>query len=165
MLMYKKTDDASPPKIALWLGGLGALPFLALTVVACVAAEGVALAAVEAEIAYGAVILSFIAGAHWGFASHFITGSSTATAGKLLGFSVLPSLMGWVALLLPTPWSAALLGATFAAILFLDRWAVTMSFAPIWWMRLRLPLSATVATLLFITFAAAILRLGAELPG
>jgi hypothetical protein len=159
--MSQETTSVSPPRTALWLGGLGVLPFLVLTVAACVAAEWVAIAAIEAEIAYGAVILSFIAGVHWGFASHFMTDRKAGLAHILLGLSVLPSLVGWVALLLPTPWSAVLLGIAFAAILSLDRWALAISFAPSWWMRLRLPLSATVAILLCVTFAAALVRFGA----
>lgn len=164
-MISQETTGASPPKTALWLGGLGALPFLALTIAACVAAEWVAIAAIKAEVAYGAVILSFIAGAHWGFASYHITGRSIGLARTLLVLSVLPSLVGWMALLLPTQWSAVLLGIAFAAILSLDRWALAISFAPPWWMQLRLPLSATVAILLCITFAAALVRFGAEASG
>ncbi len=152
--------DASPPKAAAWLGGLGIVPFLALSVAAWTAPDDIARAAVQAVVAYGAVIVSFIGGAHWGFASAPpITGSSPRT-GSILALSVLPSLAGWLALLLPAPGSLALLGVAFVAVLALDRLVMSIGRAPAWWMRLRLPLSATVAVLLFSAFLAVVLRLG-----
>jgi hypothetical protein len=47
-----------------------------------------------------------------------------------------------------------------AAVLFLDRWAAAWSLAPGWWLRLRIPLSVAVSALLFVAFAAALLRFG-----
>ncbi|HET8545154.1 MAG TPA: DUF3429 domain-containing protein [Pseudolabrys sp.] len=149
----------------MWLGALGILPFLGLSVVAWVAPENLALAAVEAVVAYGAVIVSFIGGALWGFASHHLTGKQATMAGAVLAVSVLPSLVGWLALLLPTAWSVALLSVAFAAVLGLDHWVMSIALAPRWWMRLRLPLSATVATLLLLTFFAVVVRLGGRVSG
>lgn len=123
-----------------------------------IATETTALAAVNWVVFYAAVILSFIGGAHWGFASAHMDNRSAAAPSRLLVLSVLPSLIGWAALLLPAPWSAGMLAAAFVATLPLDRWAQARSFAPEWWMRLRLPLSATVATLLVVTTAATVLR-------
>lgn len=158
--MSCKTDRTGPPPgIAFWLGAFGVVPFAALTVAAWVANETMASAATFAVVAYGAVILSFLAGAHWGFASIAMK-HRPAPARRLLIASVAPSLVGWVALLLPAPWSAAVLGASFIAILVLDRWAEKRGFAPGWWLRLRIPLSATVATLLVVAFASAFIRFG-----
>jgi hypothetical protein len=63
--------------------------------------------------------------------------------------------------MLPAPWSTAVLGIAFVGVLPLDRWALAQSLAPTWWMRLRLPLTAAVAALLFITCAASVSRFGA----
>jgi hypothetical protein len=148
-----------PPRTALCLGAFGVLPFAALTVAAWIANEAVASVAMFAVIAYGAVILSFLAGAHWGFASTAMK-QRPEPARRLLIASVAPSLVGWVALLLPVPWSAAVLAAAFIAILLLDHWAARCDFAPCWWLRLRIPLSATVATLLVLVFASVFIRFG-----
>jgi len=144
--------------MAVLLGVSGAVPFIVLALASWIAAETTALVAVEWVLFYAAVILSFIGGAHWGFASVYLDNRRTAALSRLLVFSVLPSLIGWAALLFPAPWSAGTLAAAFVAILPLDRWAQAHSFAPEWWMRLRLPLSATVATALAVTTAAAVLR-------
>jgi len=144
----------SPPKIAIWLGALGLIPFAAFTAMAWAAGDVTASAAAIAVVAYGAVILSFLGGAHWGFASNAMK-DQPAAAFRLLVMSVVPSLLGWMAVLLPMPWSAAVLGVAFVSILLLDRWALRHAFAPLWWLRLRIPLSATVSTLLFLASASA----------
>lgn len=142
----------SPPRISVWLGVLGLIPFAALTLMAWVANDAMASAAAVGIVAYGAVILSFLGGAHWGIASNAMK-DQPAAASRLLVMSVVPSLLGWVAVLLPMPWSAALLAVAFIAILLLDRWALRYAFAPRWWLRLRIPLSATVSILLFLFLA------------
>jgi hypothetical protein len=64
--------------------------------------------AVEVLIAYGAVILSFVGAVHWGFALRDTAHPSPGTEmsptmlgyeRQLLIFGVVPSLIGWVALL------------------------------------------------------------------
>ena len=63
-----QTQRAAVPAMAAWLGGLGALPFVGLAV-AVVGLEGPARAVVvQALLGYGAVILSFLGGIHWGLA-------------------------------------------------------------------------------------------------
>ena len=129
---------AGIPKMALWLGPLGLLPFLA----GAVAAWGLPVERLPgtalALVAYGAVILSFLGGVHWGLA---------APAGPplQLGFSVLPSLVAWVALLtanLPAADAALwLLAAAFAIMLICDLVAAGRDLTPAWYPRLRLPLS------------------------
>jgi hypothetical protein len=56
--------------------------------------------AIQALIAYGAVILSFVGAVHWGFVLSRPEPSDTAgTDKRSLGLGVLPALVGWVALL------------------------------------------------------------------
>ena len=143
-----------PPASALWLGGFGAVPFVALAVAAWILAEPAARAASDAIVAYGAVVLSFIGGSYWGFASIRMTEGRTPKADRLLVLSVVPSLVGWASLLLATPWSVALLAVAFLGVLFVDRWVLAIAFAPPWWVRLRLPLSATVAACLLAALLA-----------
>ncbi|MFO1070101.1 MAG: DUF3429 domain-containing protein [Geminicoccaceae bacterium] len=142
----------SPPPAALWLGGSGLLPFAGLALATWLLPEARVPAAVHAVVAYGAVILSFVGGAHWGF------GSKGPGSAALLAASVVPSLLGWVALLLPPVPGLLLLAAGFAAVLLVDREAVSAALAPPWWMRLRLPLSLTVAALLLLAVAGVLLR-------
>ncbi len=153
--------EMPPPRTAVLLGAGGAVPFIALAIASWIATEKAALIAAEWVLAYAAVILSFIGGAHWGFASLRSGTHSASGPSLLLALSVLPSLIGWAALLLPALWSAGTLTLAFIAILPVDRWAQARSLAPDWWMRLRLPLSVTVATALAITTAAVVFRFDA----
>jgi putative flippase GtrA len=159
----RRADDraavSGPPPFAVTLGASGAIPFVALAVAAWVVEPPLALWIAGAAATYGAVILSFIAGAHWGFASLGPIGNEAA-ARRLLGFSVVPSLLGWAALLLPSPWPLPVLAAAFLAVLALDRSAASRGLAPPWWMRLRVPLSVTVACCLAATLVALLARFG-----
>ncbi|TDH63966.1 DUF3429 domain-containing protein [Dankookia rubra] len=92
--------DQPLPRPTLWLGLAGLLPFLGSALLAWTAPaewRGVALYALAA---YGAVILSFLGAVHWGLALRAPATEAAATAPRL-GLGVLPSLVGWVALLLP----------------------------------------------------------------
>ena len=87
-------------RFATLLGNFGLLPFYALALAAWLPLDPVPARLVElAFIGYAAVILSFVGAVHWGFAlaSPPLDRSQTRQA---LGWGVLPSLLGWLALLL-----------------------------------------------------------------
>ena len=87
------------------LGYAGLLPFAAC-VLAVALLEGEARAfAVRALVAYGAGILSFLGAVHWGL----LLRQPDAAAPVRLAIGVLPSLTGWLALLLPDRYALALL--------------------------------------------------------
>jgi hypothetical protein len=89
------------------LGYAGLVPFAACALVMLVLPDaGTRDAAGRALLGYGAVILSFLGGVHWGLV---LRGASPERAGGLLAAGVLPSLAGWVALLLPFEPAAAVL--------------------------------------------------------
>ncbi len=95
---------------------------------------------------YGAVILSFMSGVLWGFATR-MTGPSASTGYVL---SVIPAL--WVFF---TQGGGAyragiMLMLGFAGILVLDWLFWRDGAAPHWWMRLRLAITAVVLTCLLI---------------
>ncbi len=92
------------------------------------------------QLAYGTVILSFMSGALWGFATR-ATGAVAATGYAL---SVIPAL--WAFFLVGGgPVSAATyLALGFVGILGLDAMFVAQGLAPRWWMTLRLILTAGV---------------------
>jgi hypothetical protein len=140
--------DSAPrvPAPAAWLGGLGLLPFVA----------GVALV-VSADVAwampalrfYGAVILSFMGGVHWGLAiADFGTAARSGSMWLRLCGSVVPALVAWGGLLLmPVP-GLLTTAAAFVILLLADVLAVRKGLAPLWYPRLRLPLTLVVVVCL-----------------
>lgn len=136
------------PKSALILSIAGLLPFIwgVVTIYSPVAAEltidwiGPRFIGPFVGLAYGTVILSFMSGVLWGFATK-ATGSQAATGYVL---SVLPALWAF-AMIGGGPVSAGMnLIAGFIAVLVLDfafwRWGL----APHWWMALRMPTTGVV---------------------
>ena len=143
------------PPAALWLGLAGALPFLwgVLTLASGdLAAFGAGLAGPRfvgpyVQLFYGSVILSFMSGVLWGFATR-AEGAVEATGYAL---SVLPAL--WAFFLTGGgPTSAAInLAFGFTGLLGLDWLFWRHGLAPPWWMRLRVPLTAIVVACLLAT--------------
>jgi len=87
-----RAEHALPPAAA-WMGYLGLLPFFAT-------ALGVWIGPVWLAgwlLAYGAIILSFVGAIHWGL----VMGRGEASA-AVFQASVVPALVGWAALLVPT---------------------------------------------------------------
>ncbi len=103
-------------------------------------------------MAYGAVILSFLGGIHWGLA--IASNHGNGDLPRRLFVSVAPSLVAWAGLLLPLRVGLLVLAAGFAAVLYVDVRATRAGEAPPWYPRLRGPLSAAVlATFAFSYFA------------
>lgn len=144
------------PRVPLWLGLSGVLPF-ALGVVAY-AAGGVWLVgadlALRSTLAYGAVILSFLGGVRWGLG--LLLGAPERRDARL-ALSVLPSLLGWVALLLPAFPGLVLLAMAFAAQGAWDAGDVMEDGAPDWYGHLRTLLTALVCSLLSVAAVLTIL--------
>ncbi len=95
-------------------------------------------------IDYGTIILSFMSGVLWGFA--------TRAKGRMqaLGFalSVVPALWAFIAVTGPLPTQAMNLILGFVGLLALD-WVFTRArLTPPWWMRLRVLLTAIVVACL-----------------
>ena len=136
------------PRSALILGLAGLLPFLwgALTVLRPDVAQwgneniGPRFIGPYVQLFYGAIILSFMSGVLWGFATK-ATGR-TATAGYVL--SVIPAL--WAFFMTgggPTTAGVNLI-VGFLALLLLDWHFWKLELAPPWWMHLRVLLTAIV---------------------
>jgi hypothetical protein len=142
------------PRSALFLGLAGLVPFVwgaasdlspALNDWG-IAAFGPRFVGPHVSLAYGTVILSFMSGVLWGFATR--AGGGTAAAGYAL--SVVPAL--WAFFFVGGgPASAALwLAAGFCGLLALDYLFWHWGLAPDWWMRLRLGLTAGVLACLSV---------------
>ena len=138
------------PPSAAWLGGLGALPFIGLAGAAPYLDSEPRMFAVHALLAYGAVILSFLGGVHWGLAIGSRSNADHRELQKRLIVSVIPSLAAWVALLFPERTGLLILAAAITAMLWVDIRATRADHAPQWYPKLRIPLTCVVvAALLF----------------
>ena len=138
------------PPSAAWLGGLGAVPFIALAGMLPVLEGGPRQFAAQALLGYGAMILSFLGGIQWGLAiaPRGGTGEQPRTASLIV--SVVPSLAGWAALLAAGTAGLLILAVSVAAMLWVDLRATRRGAAPAWYPKLRIPLTAiVVAALLF----------------
>ena len=95
------------PTTALILGLAGLLPFIALALAALSSASDTDTQRyLLALVAYGAVVLAFLGGVHWGFVLHPAALPEGMDAAERrdaarLGLGVLPSLIGWAALMTP----------------------------------------------------------------
>ncbi|MBR9900381.1 MAG: DUF3429 domain-containing protein [Rhodospirillales bacterium] len=143
---------ASIPVPARWFGLTGAIPFVSVSIGGALSSGAHQSLAYFTLVAYGAVILSFLGGVHWGRAITAL--DKGAVADKFLwvslGISVVPSLFGWLALLVPMAIGLPVLAACFAAMLLIDLQTVKSVQFPSWYGNLRVILSVIViASLLF----------------
>ncbi|WP_158215739.1 DUF3429 domain-containing protein [Notoacmeibacter marinus] len=104
-------------------------------------------------IGYGAVILSFLGGIRWGFAT---ARNDQASARELLT-SVVPSLIAWMCLTLPSAPALFLLAVTFVWHFFWDRRHAERHDLPAWFLPLRLRVTVAVAPTLLIAAIAVLL--------
>jgi hypothetical protein len=91
-------------------------------------------------LTYGTIILSFMSGVLWGFATK--AEGRAATTGYAL--SVIPALWAFFMVTDASVNSMIYLAAGFAGLLLLDASFAAQGLAPVWWMRLRLLLTAIV---------------------
>ncbi len=136
------------PRSALILGLAGLLPFLwgALTVMRPELGMwgqthiGARFIGPYVQLFYGQVILSFMSGVLWGFATR--ASGATATVGYTL--SVIPALWAFFMTGVGPITSAVNLVAGFLALLLLDWYFWRLQLAPPWWMQLRVLLTSIV---------------------
>ncbi|WP_135505898.1 DUF3429 domain-containing protein [Roseovarius aestuariivivens] len=146
------------PRTPLILGLAGTLPFIwsALTVLSpdlaalTTQAIGPRFIGPYVGIFYGAVILSFMSGVLWGFATKMTGGN--ATTGYVL--SVIPALWTFFTVGGGSDRATLFLIVGFAGILALDWMFWRDGAAPGWWMNLRLMITAIVVTCLTVTLLA-----------
>lgn len=136
------------PPAALWLGGGGLVPFAILPAVIWLL-PSFELAAQQALLAYGAVILSFLGAVHWGIAL-------TAPRWPVLAWSVAPALIGWISLALSPGLGLATQLLGLVACLVKDRQAVEAGSMPGWYGRLRVFLTCGAG----LGLVAALVRIG-----
>lgn len=152
------TDDTRIPRSALILGLAGLIPFLwsAVTALSPVltarAAEVLSPMFLGAYVGltYGTVILSFMSGVLWGFATK-AEGRQAAVAYTL---SVVPALWAFFMVSDASETSRIFLAAGFVGLLLLDGMFQAWGLAPRWWLRLRVMLTVVVLGCLAIPLGA-----------
>jgi predicted lysophospholipase L1 biosynthesis ABC-type transport system permease subunit len=138
------------PTSARWLGGLGAVPFIGLAGMLPFLTGSPRIFISHALVAYGATILSFLGGVHWGLAIGSPDNSGREKLPARLILSVIPSLAGWAALLVADATGLLILALAIAMMLWVDLRATRLNEAPSWYPKLRIPLTCVVvATLVF----------------
>lgn len=112
------TPTGTPlPRWAARLGYAGLIPFVALAAAAWLAPAAHRAQAAFALLAYGATIASFLGAIHWGLA---MRGPLTPQPGPFV-WGVFPSLVAWVALLLPLSQGLVTMALLLGMCLAVDR--------------------------------------------
>jgi hypothetical protein len=139
-----------PGPVAARLGYAGLLPFVAGALLVWLVHPDAHPYVSLALSAYAAVIVSFLGGIHWGLAMARTGGPPTA----LLAWGVVPSLVAWLAVLMPPASGLVIQGLMLVATYAVDRRLYpAQGAAP--WLLLRFRLSAVAALACFIGAAGA----------
>ncbi len=123
------------PPVVMAYGALGVLPFVAPPVAALLL-PGLGAAALAAQAAYAALILSFLGGARWG-----LEVCRPQPRAIIITVAMLPTLAGLAVLMVPAGWRAAQLGGLALLLLVHFVWDARSPGLPRWYARLRLPLT------------------------
>ena len=138
----KAADHEAVPKIAIILGALGLIPFILGTFFEFAGGPGWGSPALRY---YAATILAFMGGIHWGLAIGASEDQRDEDRLRLqLIASVIPSLIAWLALLMPVTQGLTVMALAFLLLFAGDLMAVKRGWAPAWYPRLRMPLTAVV---------------------
>ena len=127
-------------KTILWLGYGGLVPFVGLALLMWVVPVRLQAVMALALVSYGAVIASFLGGVHWG--TGFLMGEAAPRMQFVWG--VVPSLLGWVAMLMPARAGLPVLALLLAACYAVDR----MTYPAVGlgrWLPMRLQLTVVAA--------------------
>ena len=136
------------PMIAILLGVAGLVPFVGASLGAVAFQGDLATRSLLALQAYAAVILAFLGGVHWGFGLEIGINQSERTQRLRFGLGVVPSLVGWGALLvtfvgLPLA-GLAILVAGFIGLTIAEARGTSAGLVPRPYMALRWGLSTVV---------------------
>jgi hypothetical protein len=144
--------DVPFPARVLGLGGV--IPFAACSAIFWMMFDTApfwAWKALEAQLFYGAVILSFLGAVHWG--SVLTDGAAAEQIWFRLGWSVTPALLAWLAALMnPVPAVLTLI-VGMAAAYFMDLRAREQGWFPDWYLALRKVLTLLVVASLAVSLA------------
>lgn len=130
----------NPPFPVAVLGYGGLVPFVGLAILKIAGIDTLTDEAGRWLMAYGASILSFVGALHWGFAM-LATKIDRARRTQCYAWSVVPALIGFLAMVLNSPLSFSLLIVGFALAYWQDADLANAIDLPAWYPRLRAHLS------------------------
>ena len=133
-----------PAPLALKLGYVGLLPFVAGALLAWTVRADAHPYVIAALSAYAAVIVSFLGGIHWGFGFR----RPDAPPARFV-WGVVPSLVAWVAVVMPPYAGLVLHGVMLVACYLVDRRIYPIEGAA-HWLTLRFRLSPVAALCCFL---------------
>ncbi len=116
-----------PSVAAQALGLAGLLPFIAGAALPWLMQPGWRMLAASALLTYAALIVSFLGGIHWGLAMR-----QAHPPKAQLVWGVVPSLLGWLAVLLDTPWGLLLMAVSLVICYGVDRFAYQRQGVAAW---------------------------------
>lgn len=141
-----------PPGLAVGIALAALVPFVTGALGLWVTPEAWREWVMEELLAFAAVILAFMGAIHWGLAMRADEGSEGAP--MQLGLSVIPPLLGWLALSLPINLAIPVFFFAFGTLYFADIWAVKQGLAPAWYTRLRRPISLVIIASMMVAWGA-----------
>ena len=128
--------------LAKFLTYAGALPFIGCLIVPFIQPDFTALNFNKIILTYSAVIVSFIAGIHWGI---YMFKEAPI---NLFIHSNISTLFAWFAVLVNTPISFGIILICFFYLLFIDKQLYDAEILDQWYIRLRVNISLIVLTTL-----------------
>ncbi|WVN41276.1 DUF3429 domain-containing protein [beta proteobacterium MWH-UniP1] len=139
----------TPPFPVALLGYGGLIPFVGLAVLLLSGSRDIVSNPGAWLLAYGAVILSFVGALHWGFAM-LAPKIDRARRTQCYVWSVVPALIGFLALILNSTLSYSLLIVGFALAYWQDADLANKISLPGWYPRLRAQLSIVASLCLLV---------------
>jgi Protein of unknown function (DUF3429) len=145
-------DPNTPSRLALQLGYAGLIPFILFPALLWIVRAELQAWVALALTSYAALIASFLGGIHWGMQSGDNSQTSTHSRSSQdrvrLLWGITPSLIAWVALLMPSYAGLPLLAALLVACYVVDRQTYPSAGWSAWLpMRQRLTAVATLSCL------------------
>lgn len=146
-------DAEQPPRLAILLGYAGLTPFVSGALGIWVIPLGWREFVLSALLDYAAVILAFMGAIHWGLAMR--AEEQDERAQIQLALSVVPPLLGWLAIAggMPTGLALPILLLAYIGLYLADLRAVHLGLAPLWYSSLRTPLTLVVVLSLLLAWA------------
>lgn len=146
-------EAKEPPRLAIILGYAGALPFISGALGIWVIPMGWRTFVLTALLDYTVVMLAFLGAIHWGLAMR--ADAKDERAQMQLGMSVIPPLLGWLAIAGDMPMWLALpiCLMAFLGLYLADLHATKVGLAPCWYPSLRTPLTVLVTLSLLLAWA------------
>ncbi|MFT5394907.1 MAG: hypothetical protein ACI85N_000086 [Gammaproteobacteria bacterium] len=143
------TDKTKNIIYCLSYGGL--LPFVTTLVGIYSSSKELSSYSMIAFVSYGAVILGFVGAVHWGF---LLKTDSMQRQGLLLSISVLPGLIGWLALISDLPVALLMFFIAYPLLFVYEKFSELNSLLPVWYMQMRFRLTIVVTIFMFIGLCA-----------